>query len=163
MKNYDIIDCNVAHKDFILNLNKKNMPAVGLLNDDLFSLFLHYSDYFKIIKNENTLIGFTIALLPGQPYDSINYKWFENRYNSFVYIDRIIISSDYQNMGIGTLFYDHIKRSFRNQFKFLVCEINLKPKNSQSINFHKKYGFKHVGQQYTEKKSKLVSMQLLSF
>ena len=163
MKKYNIIECNVAHKDFVLNLNKKNMPAVSLLDDDSFNMFLDCSDFFKIITNGNTPVGFIIALLPGQLYRSINYKWFENRYKSFVYIDRIVISSDYQNQGIGSLFYDHIKHIFNNQFKFLVCEINLKPKNSQSINFHKKYGFIEVGKQYTEKKKKLVSMQLLSF
>ena len=139
------------------------MPAVSPLYDDSFNMFLKYSEYFKIIKIEDTPVGFLIALLPGLPYKSVNYKWFENRYKSFIYIDRIVISSGHQNKGIGSFFYDHIKFSFNNRLSSMVCEINLIPKNNQSINFHKKYGFTEVGQQYTDQRKKLVSMQLLSF
>ena len=163
MERYNIIDCGASDKNFILNLNKKNLPAVSVLDDDLFNMFLKYSEYFKIIKIEDTPVGFLIALLPGNPYESINYKWFENRYKSFIYVDRIVISSDYQDKGIGSFFYDHIKLSFYDRLNLMVCEVNLIPKNTQSINFHKKYGFAEVGQQYTDQRKKLVSMQLLSF
>jgi len=163
LERYNIIDCGASDKNFILNLNKKNLPAVSVLDDDLFNMFLKYSEYFKIIKIEDTPVGFLIALLPGHPYKSVNYKWFENRYKSFIYIDRIVISSDYQDKGIGSFFYDHIKFSFHDLLNSIVCEINLIPKNDQSINFHKKYGFTEVGQQYTDHRKKLVSMQLLSF
>ena len=163
MERYKIIDCNVSNKDFILNLNEKNLPAVSVLDDDSFNMFLMYSEYFKIIKVKDTPVGFLIALLPGHPYKSDNYKWFENRYKSFIYVDRIVISSDHQDKGIGSFFYDHIKLSFHDRLKSMVCEINLIPKNDQSINFHKKYGFTEVGQQYTDQRKKLVSMQLLSF
>ena len=163
MEKYNIVDCGASDKNFILNLNKKNLPAVSVLDDDLFNMFLKYSEYFKIIKIEDTPVGFLIALLPGNPYESINYKWFENRYKSFIYVDRIVISSDHQDKGIGSFFYDHIKLSFHDFLKSMACEINLIPKNDQSINFHKKYGFTEVGQQYTDQRKKLVSMQLLSF
>ena len=141
MEKYNIVDCGASDKNFILNLNKKNLPAVSVLDDDLFNMFLKYSEYFKIIKIEDTPVGFLIALLPGNPYESINYKWFENRYKSFIYVDRIVISSDHQDKGIGSFFYDHIKLSFHDRLNLMVCEVNLIPKNDQSINFHKKYGF----------------------
>ena len=163
MEKYNIVDCNVSNKGFIFNLNEKNLPAVSVLDDDLFNMFLKCSDYFKIIKIEDTPVGFLIALLRGRPYKSVNYKWFENRYKSFIYVDRIVISSGHQNKGVGSFFYDHIKYSFYNRLSSMVCEINLLPKNDQSINFHKKYGFTEVGQQYTDQRKKLVSMQLLSF
>ena len=163
MERYNIIDCGASDKNFILNLNKKNLPSVSALDDDLFYMFLKHSEYFKIIKIEDTPVGFLIALLRGRPYKSVNYKWFEDRYKSFIYVDRIVISSDHQDKGIGSFFYDHIKLSFHDRLKSMVCEINLIPKNDQSINFHKKYGFTEVGQQYTDQRKKLVSMQLLSF
>ena len=163
MERYSIVDSSVSDKDFILNLNKQNLPAVSPLYDDSFNMFLKYSEYFKTIKIEDTPVGFLIALLPGHPYKSVNYKWFENRYKSFIYVDRIVISSDHQDKGIGSFFYDHIKLSFHDRFNLMVCEVNLIPKNTQSINFHKKYGFAEVGQQYTDQRKKLVSMQLLSF
>jgi len=163
LERYNIIDCGASDKNFILNLNKKNLPSVSALDDDLFYMFLKHSEYFKIIKIEDTPVGFLIALLRGRPYKSVNYKWFEDRYKSFIYVDRIVISSGHQNKGVGSFFYDHIKYSFYNRLSSMACEINLIPKNDQSINFHKKYGFIEVGQQYTDHKKKLVSMQLLSF
>ena len=74
-----------------------------------------------------------------------------------------MISSDHQDKGIGSFFYDQIKLNFHNRLNSMVCEVNLIPKNDQSINFHKKYGFTEVGQQYIDQRKKLVSMQLLSF
>ena len=104
-----------------------------------------------------------IGLLPNRPYNSVNYKWFEKKYKSFIYIDRIVISFEYRNKGFGTLFYDDLKNLYKYSYDSLSCEVNIIPKNHISMKFHKKYGFKEVGQQRTENGKKLVSMQLLSF
>ena len=103
-----------------------------------------------------------IGVLPNRPYDSANYKWFEKKYKSFIYIDRIVISFKYQNKGFGTYFYDDLKSCFLDSYDSMTCEVNIIPKNDISMKFHKKYGFKEVGQQRTENGKKLVSMQLLS-
>ena len=161
MEQYQIVKAESFDKDFVINLNMENMPAVGGLDEDSFDKFIKYSDYFKVIRIDKELAGFMIALLPGRPYNSVNYKWFEKKYSSFVYIDRIVISFDYQNMGLGSLFYDNLQNGFKDKYDFLACEVNLIPKNDISMKFHKKYGFDEVGQQYTDQKKKLVSMQIL--
>ena len=138
------------------------MPAVGALDEKSYNRFLKYSDYFKLLKYDNQLIGFMIGLLPNRPYDSVNYKWFEKKYKSFIQIDRIVITFKYQNKGFGTLFYDDFKDYFKDSYSSMTCEVNIIPKNDISMKFHKKYGFKEVGQQRTEDSKKLVSMQLLS-
>ena len=138
------------------------MPAVGALDEKSYNRFLKYSDYFKLVKYDNQLIGFMIGLLPNRPYDSVNYKWFEKKYKSFIQIDRIVITFKYQNKGFGTLFYDDFKDYFKDSYSSMTCEVNIIPKNDISMKFHKKYGFKEVGQQRTEDSKKLVSMQLLS-
>ena len=160
MEQYHIVKAESSDKDFVINLNMENMPAVGGLDEDSFDRFIKYSDYFKVIRIDKELVGFMIALLPGRPYSSVNYKWFERKYSSFVYIDRIVISFDYQNKGLGSLFYDDLQNDFKNN-DFLACEVNLIPRNDISMKFHKKYGFNEAGQQYTDQKKKLVSMQIL--
>ena len=159
---YQFVNAESIHKDFIINLNKENMPAVGALDEKSYDRFLKYSDYFKLVKYDNQFIGFMIGLLPNRPYDSVNYKWFEKKYKSFIYIDRIVISYKYQNKGFGTLFYDDLKDYFKDSYSSMTCEVNIIPKNYISMKFHKKYGFKEVGRQRTENSKKLVSMQLLS-
>ena len=160
MNKYYIKSAIKGDMDFILNLNQNNMPAVSILSNDLFLKFLNISDYFKIIKNDEEPVGFLIALLPNKPYESINYQWFNNHYNSFIYVDRIVVSNSNQNKGIGSYFYNDIKSKYINKVGHLACEVNIKPLNQQSINFHKKFGFKEVGQQFSEENKKLVSLQV---
>ena len=162
MEKYQIVKAESFHKDFIIKLNSKNMPAVGRLDEKSFKRFLEHSDYFKLVKYDNQFIGFMVGLLPNRPYNSVNYKWFEKKYESFIYIDRIVISSDYQNQGFGGSFYDDLKNDFKDDYDFMTCEVNIIPRNDISMKFHKKYGFEEVGHQSTENGKKLVSLQLLS-
>ena len=50
-------------------------------------------------------------------------------------------------MNISNYFIQHIYPTliYKNIPLNIVCEVNTKPYNKQSINFHKKYGFKEVG------------------
>jgi len=162
MEKYQLVQAEYFHKDLIIKLNSENMPAVGRLDEKSFKMFLEHSDYFKLVKYDNQFIGFMIGLSPNRPYNSVNYKWFEKKYKSFIYIDRIVISFEYQNKGFGTLFYDDLKNLFKDSYDSVTCEVNIIPKNDISMKFHKKYGFKEVGQQRTENGKKLVSMRLLS-
>ena len=69
--------------------------------------FLDIADYFKLVKFNNIIIGFLIALYQNKDYKSINYKLFKRKYSSFIYIDRVVIALEYQNRGLGkTLFND---------------------------------------------------------
>ena len=160
MNNYYIKSATKSDMDFILNLNQNNMPAVSMLSSDLFLKFLNISDYIKIIKNDDESVGFLIALFPNKLYDSINYQWFNKHYKSFIYVDRIVVLNSNQNKGIGSYFYNDIKYKYINKVSHLACEVNIKPLNQQSINFHKKFGFKQVGQQFSEENKKLVSLQV---
>lgn len=83
MNKYSIESATKSDMDFILKLNQNNMPAVSILSSNLFLKFLNISDYFKIIKYDDESVGFLIALIPNKLYNSINYQWFNNHYNSF--------------------------------------------------------------------------------
>ena len=125
--------------------------------------FLEISSYFKIIKVEEKLIGFLIGLLPGLNYGSENYKWFSAIYSSFIYVDRVVIDSKNQNKGFGKIFYNDLKETFYNRASMISCEVNIRPYNKQSIDFHKKYGFKEVGTKNTEDNKKTVSYMIYHF
>ena len=146
--------------DFILSLNQKAMPAVSDLNLEKIKYLFHISSYCKILEIDHNPVAFLIGLMPNKPYSSENYNWINNRYNSFMYIDRIIIDVNYRKSGLGTYFYDNLIKSLQKKVVNVLCEVNIKPYNKQSINFHKKYGFKEVGQQDTENGEKRVSFLL---
>tara|TARA_Y100001970_G_C13900456_1_gene683377 strand:- start:194 stop:691 length:498 start_codon:yes stop_codon:yes gene_type:complete len=160
MKGYKIIDACHSDMDFILDLNQRFTPAVSDSSNDMISYFLDISNYFKVMKVDKTSIGFLIALMPGKDYQSENYRWFDNRYESFMYIDRVVISKEYQGRGYGKLFYDNLCTYSKGHSNYIVCEVNKKPLNQQSITFHKKYGFYEVGVQDTESGKKCVSLMV---
>ena len=55
-------------------------------------------------------------------------------------------------------FYKDLEKFALNETDTITCEVNIKPKNTGSMLFHKKYGFCQVGTQYTENRKKEVSL-----
>ena len=142
----------------IVKMNQEALPAVSSVNINDMNHFLTIVDYFRSIKIEDKLVGFLIALTPGKEYHSVNYKWFEKRYDSFMYVDRIVIDLSYQGSGFGKAFYNDLTLFAKNKTDDITCEVNIRPKNEGSMIFHKKYGFYEVGTQATENGKKEVSL-----
>ena len=93
---FSFIDTKKSDLEEILILNQLALPAVSSVTIDEMANFLDIADYFKSIIIDNIVAGFLIALHPGKDYHSLNYKWFEKRYKSFIYVDRIVIGSSYR-------------------------------------------------------------------
>ena len=155
---YKIVQVLEKDLDFVLSLNQNALSAVSHSTYDKMNHFLKISSYFKILKMKKIPVGFLIGLSPKKNYASENYKWFNKRYDSFLYIDRIVIHENYQRMGLGTILYEDLKSTALDKVPLIACEVNIKPYNTQSINFHKKYGFIEVGQQDTEGGRRRVSL-----
>jgi len=155
---FSIIETKKNHLNEILSLNESFLPAVSSVNINQMKRFLDIADYFKIILIDKIVSGFLIALHPGKNYSSLNYKWFEKRYKSFLYVDRIVIASRYQGYGIGRSLYNDLQAFATNKTNRITCEVNIKPKNTGSIIFHKKFGFYQVGVQSTDNGKKEVSL-----
>jgi len=142
----------------VVDLNQDALPAVSSIALDDMIHFLEIVDYFRVIKVKNNIAGFLIALAPGKNYQSPNYKWFEKQYSQFMYVDRIVIDPAFRGQGLGWGFYDDLKIFCQRHTPIITCEVNLKPKNDESLLFHKKYGFEQVGTQETEGGKKEVSL-----
>ena len=155
---HKIISAGLDDLEFVLNLNQRNTPAVSDSSYNLMSYFLKITEYFKILTVCGKPIGFLIALMPDKDYHSENYRWFNMRYKSFIYIDRVVISDKYQGRGYGKLFYNDLHHFSKGKVFNLACEVNTRPMNLQSIKFHDKFGFYEVGTQETENGKKKVSL-----
>ena len=142
----------------IVKMNQEALPAVSSVNINDMNHFLTIVDYFRSLKVEKKLVGFLIALTPGKEYHSVNYKWFEKRFDSFMYVDRIVIDPSYQGNGLGKGFYNDLVDFSNNKTDRITCEVNIRPKNEGSMIFHEKYGFVQVGTQITENGKKEVSL-----
>ena len=147
-----------AHLPTIVNINMEALPAVSSVTLKDMEHFLSIVDYFRTLQLDDIIVGFLIALTPGKDYHSPNYKWFEKKFDSFMYVDRIVIDPAYQNNGLGWAFYNNLRDFTRGGSPRITCEVNLRPPNEGSIIFHEKYGFRQVGKQETEGGKKEVSL-----
>ena len=157
-KVYDVRPSTVNELPRILELNTAAVPAVNLLNTQEGRNLFSQAEYFQCLWLNQELIGFLIALVPGEKYESQNYRWFESQYDQFLYVDRIVIDPSHHGNGFGRMFYDKLKEFAEQKFPRITCEVNLRPKNENSLRFHRRYGFRQVGVQDTEGGTKQVSL-----
>lgn len=90
--------------------------------------------------------AFLTALDQDSSYDGQNFNWFRDRYERFVYIDRIVVDGSLRGQGVGRLLYEDLFRRMRDTGQLYVgCEVNLSPPNPASDAFHLRLGFEEKG------------------
>ena len=155
----DIRPAEKADYAAILAMNEGALPHVSSLTEAGFSELAGQSFYFVVALVDGAVAGFLMALRPGEDYRSLNYRWFSERYASFVYIDRIVVGPQFNGLGIGRALYADVERAARGVAPILTCEVNLEPPNPGSVAFHGKLGFAEVGQLVADE-GKLVSLMV---
>ena len=130
----------------VLEINNSNIPALSELTLEKLHYLVEHSLHALVVEH-HTLVGFCITFAPNAPYDSLNYLWFCERYEQFVYLDRIAFTSKAQGMGLGKLLYQHIETLMcDSKLEYpLCCEVNLEPPNPDSLRFHQSIGFVQKG------------------
>ena len=144
----------------IQSVSYTHLRAHETSQDLVCRLLLEKKTYFKVaINNDNNICGFLLVLPSGLDYQSLNYKWFTERYSDFAYIDRIAVSSKYRGLGIGKSLYLDLERSL-DEYNMIACEFNIEPPNPISKKFHESLNYKNVGFQFTENNTKKVSLMV---
>ena len=129
----------------MLKLNNAHASETSYLNAQGMSALLDGAFYSRGIDHGATAL--LIALDQNAPYDNPNFNWFSQHYDSFVYIDRIIVADDARGQGLARgLYEDLFTRARQAGHDRVVCEINLDPPNLASNAFHGTMGFVTVGQ-----------------
>jgi len=101
--------------------------------------------------------GFIIAVQPGAAYDSPNFRWFEQRYERFVYVDRIVVAAASRGKGLARAFYQTLfERARLANARHIACEVNVDPPNPASDAFHARMGFVEVGRRLLSDRGKTV-------
>ncbi len=155
-----IRDITPADRSAIPNLNDPEVPHVNAMTDAMLERFVREATYFRVAIDNEALVGFLIGLTPGADYDSPNYRWFTQRYERFIYIDRIVVAAPARGQGLGQAFYADLANFSRGVAPLLACEVNIRPSNEESLRFHRRYGFEETGRQETEAGSKEVALMI---
>ena len=155
-----------ADLDEILSLNNDAVPAVNRLARADLARFAEQARSFLVVDSPGAtgngpgIAGFLIGLHgPGVPYESANYAWFCERYDSFVYVDRIVIAASGRGAGVGSVLYTTFAERGRSAGAgVMLAEVNLRPRNERSLRFHARHGFVSVGTRETDGGAKRVTM-----
>ena len=134
---------------WIMDLNEVNVEVLSPLDAAKYQLFLDRSDLFLVAEADGEPAGFLVALREGVPeYRSENYIWFGQEYETFLYVDRIVLDERFRGRGIGRAFYDRVfQRAADTGVSTVTAEVDIIPYNEPSLKLHEAMGLREVGQQ----------------
>jgi predicted GNAT superfamily acetyltransferase len=158
----DIVIRPADSADFaaILRLNREWEHFTSPLDEPALARLHAQAAYHRVAVLGSRVVAFLLALEEGADYDSLNYRWFEGSYPSFLYVDRVVIARDCQGRGIGAALYDDLFVFARQtDATRVVCEVDVEPANEPSGRFHDRYGFVEVGTQLVAGGTKRVSLR----
>ncbi len=131
----------------VLALNEENVPDVGTLSPASLALVVCQSTLALVLRDEQGVAGFVLAMSPLSDYASPNYRWFCARFARFLYVDRIAVAARCRGQGLGRLLYGDVFAEARaRDLERVTCEVNLVPPNPGSLAFHHRLGFERMGE-----------------
>jgi predicted GNAT superfamily acetyltransferase len=156
-----IRDATAADHTAVLALNLESEALMSPMDAARLLQLERAAAYHRVAVDEAGVAAFLLAFREGADYDSPNYRWFAQRYDRFLYVDRIAVSGARQGRGLGPALYADLFGFAREQgVPRIVCEYYNLPLNEVSQRFHARAGFQEVGTQWLPDRSKQVSFQL---
>lgn len=136
----------------VLEINQANTPEVGSIDADRLEFLFEESAIALAAAAGPEVVGFALVLPPGSTYDSVNYRWFSDRGDDIMYLDRVAIDVAHRRLGLGRALYTSVFDRIANRhpdMSRLGLEVNVEPPNPGSMAFHQGLGFTEVGRQRT--------------
>jgi uncharacterized protein len=157
----DLRDASEQDLKAILSLNRAWEHYLSPLDLRRLARLHEQADQHRVVDSDGEVVAFLLAFREGCDYDSANYRWFADRYERFLYIDRVVVSGRQQGQGLGrTLYEDLFSRARVAGIDRVCCEFDLSPPNPASQVFHEHLGFEEVGTQHYGNTGKQVSLRI---
>ena len=130
----------------VLKLNADYVDLLSPLDESELADLRRWATRADVIVSDGQTAGFVLVFSPGTEYGSANYRWFGERYGTqFHYLDRIVIDDGFRRRGLASAVYDEVEGFARARGR-LVLEVNIDPPNQPSLEFHRRRGYREVGQ-----------------
>jgi predicted GNAT superfamily acetyltransferase len=134
--------------DTLLNINNAAVPDVGVLTPAKAEWLASHVVMPGLAMLDGKPAGMLVVLNDHCGYDSDYYRWFTERYQNFLYIDRIVTADWARGQGVAQALYRQINQLAEQLGTAVVADVYSQPPNTPSLNFHRKMGFEEVGTQY---------------
>ena len=160
MMQISIYDAKADDFGRIVELNEAEVHQTSPMSLQRLNELALMSSYHKVAIANGRVAAFALAMRENAPYQNENYAWFAARFPKFLYVDRIVVGSEFAGLKIGTLLYTNLFGFARSQgVSFVTCEYNVQPPNPASKGFHDKFGFQELDTQWVANGTKKVSLQ----
>jgi hypothetical protein len=142
----------------VLGLNETAVPHVNRIDIEQMRWFSEHAKYFRVAEKNTAVVAFLVGLAPGIEYRSPNYQWFCDNYSHFIYVDRVVVGKAARQEGLASRLYDDFAATASGEVRVMTCEVNIRPSNKTSMQFHLRRGFLQVGSQLTDAGKKEVAL-----
>lgn len=151
-------DITEADLGSVLALNESSVPHVNSIDLEQMRWFAENACYFRVATIDGRIAGFLVGLRPGLDYGSENYRWFCDNYSDFGYVDRVAVAPTARRFGVASRLYDDFVETLQGKVDRMTCEVNIRPPNESSMQYHQAHGFVQVASQETDGGKKEVAL-----
>ena len=140
--------------DALLALSNAQEREIGVFTRAAFAALVDMSFRTRMTSTRD---AFLIALAERAPEIAPNYRWFAERFDRFVYIDRVVVAPAARRRGRARLLYDDLLTAAGHSgYARVCCEVNSDPPNPVSDAFHAALGFGEIGRAWLPDRGKTV-------
>ncbi|RAI03006.1 GNAT family N-acetyltransferase [Acuticoccus sediminis] len=151
-------DALAADLEAIAALNNAAVPNVNALTPDEMAAIAAMGA-LRITRTAGAVSGLVLTIPEGRPYDSANYRWFSGQFDTFLYVDRVVVAPEARGLGVGRALYMDTFARTQSLGRPRVCaEVNVEPPNPGSMAFHAAMGFNVLLDRFNESAGKTVRM-----
>jgi predicted GNAT superfamily acetyltransferase len=134
---------DTSAREALLHVNNASARETSLMTGEKFDRMISSALVGTFIAPG---AAFLLAFGQSDDYDGGHFLWFRDRFEKFIYVDRVVVAKPYRRHGLGRLLYaDLFRRADQLGHTHLACEVNMQPPNPTSDAFHAAQGFWEVG------------------
>lgn len=136
-----------ADYEQIINLNNVEAPKIEPLTRGELETILAEASYVRVADLDGEILAVVISYHSSDQFESGPVRWFRDRHDDFFFIDRVLVSEPRRLMGLGRALYQDLAEYCQRQAcELMACNVSVRPRNEDALAFHKKQGFKAVGE-----------------
>jgi predicted GNAT superfamily acetyltransferase len=128
----------------VLALNHRNVALLAPMDLEKLTALRAVAHRFDVVEVDGRFGGFVLTMAPGSAYWSPYYRWFAERGDGLLYLDRIVLHEEVRRRGVGSAVYDDVEAE-AVAYGGVALEVNVDPPNEPSLAFHRNRGYVEVG------------------